>query len=183
MSDKQKLEGFWPPRGWKQFGFIKKLSAQAIFKDPVLAVITGMNYKIETVPTYNNENSKRYVYRLSIKGWDYSIQNESREYNILSFDFQERVNKLNSKKYYISNIKIKSRPIRLTQHNAQRVCVAAIFLIKKIEAGQVADFKKILRLYKLYPSQTNAFADRPMYPLDSKNCGLEFCNESFVKAD
>lgn len=148
---------FWPPRGWKRLEFVKSLKAQAIVKDPMLAIITGLHYKIEAIPGYLSNGNKTYRYHFSINGWQYSIQNESHEYSILSFDFCERLDLLAPKDNFISNIKVKSRPILLTERTATRALTAAIFLIKQIKSKKVPDYNRVLRLYKIHPNQRNLY--------------------------
>ncbi len=171
MSRHDKLGISWPPCGWDGLGFIKTLNAQAVAKDPMMATIVGLSYEIEPIPVYLKNHKKNYIYHLKIEGWKYSIQNESRGYSVLSFNFQERLNKFLPKNKFISDIRTKSRPFILNERSAQRAYMAAIFMIKQIESGQVPDYKRILRLYKIHPSQ------RSLYEIDyvredSRNCGI-----------
>ena len=157
MSNKTMQGIFWPPRGWRSLEFVKNLKAQAIAKDPMAATITGLHYKIEVIPGYLSNGDKTYRYHFSINGWQYSIQNESHEYSILSFDFCERLDLRASKDNFISNIKVKSRPILLTERNAARALTAAIFFIKQISSQKVPDYNRVLRLYKIHPNQRNLY--------------------------
>ncbi len=161
MSRHNELGNSWPPRGWDSLGFIKELNGQAIAKDPMKATITGLAYKIEPVPIYLKNNTKSYVYNLSINGWTYSIQNESHEYSVLSFNIHERLNESLSKDNFIFDIKTKSRPLLLNNRSAKRAYVAALFIMKQIVSGQVPDYNRILRLYKIHPSQ------RSLYEIDN----------------
>lgn len=160
MSRISKLDTSWPPCGWERLSDIKKLEAQAIVKDPVLAKIVGLTYKIEPIPVYLKNNRRSYIYRLSIDGWKYSIQNKSHEYSILSFDIRARANKSLSRNNFISNIKTKSQPLILNRLSAERTYNAALFMMKQIESGQVLDYNRVLRLYKIHPTQ------RSLYELD-----------------
>lgn len=181
MSRNNILGTSWPPRGWEELCHVKNLQAQALVKDPVRASIIGIHYKIDPIPVYLKNNKRSYVYHLNISGWNYSIQNESHEYQILSFYFQECFNASLSKDNFISDIKTKSRPLFLNERSATRSLMAAIFMIKQIESGQVPDYNRILRLYKIHPSQ------RSLYELDyrredSLNCGLAtYCFENAMK--
>lgn len=177
MSGLNMLGISWPPKGWEQLGFITKLNAQVVVKDPMKATIIGVHYKIEPIPVYNKEKNRSYVFHISIDGWQYSILNESREYNILSFDLIERHDSTLTKDYFLSNIKTKSRPLLLSERSAHRIYMAALFMLKKIENGQVPDFNKILRLYKIHPSQRNLY-EISYTREDSRNCGLAtYCVE------
>lgn len=162
MLRNQKLGVSWPPCGWDDFASIQNLTAQAVMKDSASSTITSMYYKIDPIPICNKDNSSGYIYHLSIDGWKYSVSDKSREYNVLSFNFSERSNKFLSKDYSISDIKINSRPFLLNKRSAQRAYTAALFMIKQIESGQVPDYKRILRLHKIHPTQ------RSLYELD--NC-------------
>jgi len=177
MSRNNNLGSSWPPRGWEQLGFVQKLSAQAIAKDPMLATIEGAYYRIEPIPVFSKDNSKAYLYRLEINGWKYSIQNESHEYKILSFMFHDKPNKTAPKEKYLSDIRTKSRPLLLNRRSASRTYMAATLMIKQILSNKVPDYERVLRLYKIHPTQ------RSLYELDyeredSLNCGLNLSGDS-----
>ena len=171
MSSNNTLGAFWPPRGWDRLSFLKKLSGQALHKDIVHATITGLYYKIDPVPVYLQNNKRSYVYRVNIEGWDYSIQNDSREYHVLSFDMSERFNKSLSKDYFISNIKTQSHSFALNQRSASRAYMAAVIMMRQIDNGQVPDYERILRLHKIHPSHRNLYVQEH-HRENSLNCGL-----------
>ena len=152
----------WPPRGWKQLGHIKKTSGQAITKDPASAQVTGLVYNIDPTPVYRDNNRHSIAYAIHIDGWEYTIHNESREYPVLSFMLQERPDPATAKNLYISNIKTKSRPVRVTERSAHRCLMAALFMMKQINGEQVPDIERVLRLYKIHPSQ------RSLYNIDNE---------------
>lgn len=169
---------FWPPRGWEQLGLIKKLEGQAILKNPAHATITGLFFKIDPVPVYLKNNQRGHVYRISVDGWSYSIYNESHEFNIISFDLADRLTRHLSKENCVSNIKIKSRPLVLNKRSAGRSYMAALLLMKQIESGIVPDYDRVLRLYKIHPSQRSLY-EQDIKRKTSLNCGLKpYCLET-----
>ena len=165
------LNNAWPPRGWQQLGLIKKLQGQAILKDPIHATITGLTFKIDPVPVSSKNNQRNHVYCISIKGWSYSILNESREFDVMSFHLAERLTKGLSKGNFIANIKTKSRSMIRTNRSVERSYMAALFLMKQIEQGIVPDYDRVLRLYKIHPSQRSLYEQDSAYST-SMHCGL-----------
>jgi len=168
----------WPPRGWEQLGDIHTTKAQAIAKDPASARVTGLSYNIEPLPVYQKNESKRvFVYAVHIDGWEYTINNESREFPILSFMLQERADSSSPKHFYMSDIKTKSRPVRLTERSAHRSLMAALLMMKQIVGGQLPDANKILRLYKIHPTQ------RSLYDIDNERHDSLYCGLPYVCID
>ncbi len=164
----------WPPCGWEQLGTIKETSAQAIVKEPASARVAGLTYNIEPLPVYQKNNKRIFVYSLQIDAWEYTIQNESREYPILSFMFQEKPEKDVPQNFYISDIKTKSRPVIVTERSAHRAMMAALFMMKQISVSQVPDAERILRLYKIHPTQ------RSLYEIDNARHDSLFCGLPYV---
>ena len=156
MMEDENLDLLWPPRGWRSLSFIQKLNGQTIFKDPRFATIEGACYQIKPISIFDKNPKKAHqktlAYRLEIKGWTYSIQNESQEFNILSFIFRERPHARFPKMHHISDIKIKSRPILLSERSASRAYMAAILMIKQIMSDKPLDYERILKLYKIHPT-------------------------------
>ena len=170
----------WPPRGWESLEFVKNLSAQAIVKDPISATIEGAYYKIEPIPTFGKNSKQIDIYHLEINGWQYSIQNESHEYKILSFMFRGHCDQSITKERLISDIRTKSRPVLLTRRSANRSYIAATLMIKQILSGKVPDYERVLRLYKIHPTQ------RSLYEMDCLchdpfNCGLPVKPKDIMK--
>jgi len=141
----------WPPNGWEVFHAIKKSCGQAVFKDPVGACVAGLTYTIEPTRIYDDEGNLVLSYAIDVQGWNYSILNESQEFPILSFHIIEREKDIRLKKPYISRLKILSRPLELTENKAHRVLLTALFLIKQIDAKNVPDYERILKLYRIHP--------------------------------
>lgn len=141
----------WPPHGWKQFEAVEKCRAQAVTKDIQTARIFGLSYIIECEPVYRLE-SHFYQHKISIEGWEYSIQNESSEYPVLSFELSDRYDLKKPKEFYIDNIKALAKPVCKEARSARRCVMASLFLIKQIQAGQVPDIDKVLSMYRLHPN-------------------------------
>lgn len=163
----------WPPQGWEQFEMIDQSYGQAILKNPISAVVTGMSYVIEPVPVIDKTNQRKYAYAVRIDGWDYNIYNESSEYSILSFTIYEKLQRDRSNKLFVSKIKTRSQSLPKTYESGKRIMNAAIFMMKKIERGDVPDFDKILRMYKVHPTQRRLYASRDYMPKHSLLCGLK----------
>lgn len=159
----------WPPRGWDIFNQIDQSYGQSLMKDPMSAKVSGLIYTIEPVPLYTETLERRYVYEVRLEGWDYNIHNESREYSILSFMLKERGDATLPKSYFVSDIRTLSRPVRLTERSAHRALMAAMFLMKQINSDSVPDVKRILRLYKIHPTQ------RSLYEIDNARTDSLFC--------
>lgn len=164
----------WPPRGWSMFHAIKRSCGQSVFKDPASATVAGLTYKIEPSSIYAPNGKLLLAYSISIEGWNYSILNESQEFPILSFQIVEKESCAKSELPYISRLKILSRSIDLTENKAQRAILTSLFLMKQIDAKNVPDYGRILRLYRIHPD----IIPRPK-PLtyterkDSLLCGLQ----------
>jgi len=143
----------WPPRGWPHFNAIKKLTGQAMSKDPKTAQIKGLNYTIEPTVVYSENNKKTISYHFRIFGWFYSIRNDSYEFPILEFDLLPRDDALNGKAPFISNVRVKGTQIALGAHldesKAHRIIMVSLFLLKQISSGNVPDFDQALSLYRL----------------------------------
>jgi hypothetical protein len=161
MSKSEFAGGAWPPRGWKKLNEISKLSGQAIIKDPQSAQVNGLSFKIEPLPVYKN-NTRTHIYSFQIDGWEYSINNDSREFPVLHFLLKEKdaVGLSNS---ILSDIKAYARPVRVTPRSSQRTLMAALLMIKQIINGQVPDAERTLKLYKIHPSQ------RSLYEIDNND--------------
>lgn len=156
----------WPPQGWDQLEHIKNSNGQSLSKDPASAMVTGLSYNIEPIPVYQKNRAANadptFVYAVQIDGWEYNIHNESREYPVLSFMLQARTDPSCPKESYLSNIKTQARPLHLTSRSARRAMIAALFIMKQINSGQVPDAERILRLYKIHPTQ------RSLYEIDNR---------------
>lgn len=148
----------WPPAGWDKLAFIKTTNGQAIAKDLTSAKVVGLSYSIEPLPIYQENTGRGTLYALQIDGWEYNIHNESREYPVLSLMLRER-NKHNiSRNNYISDIRTNAQLIRRTPRSTHRSLMAALFIIKQIKNNQVPDTDRILRLYKIHPSQRDLYS-------------------------
>lgn len=137
-------------------GKLKKIGQQPIHgesttRDSATSSIRGLNYSIEAIKNRQN------YYEVVITGWRYSIHHETHEFPILSFQCENPATFKKSKRFLFGNIKVKSRSLISTVPSSQRALMAALFLIKQIEKGQVPDANRILRLYKIHPSQHSLY--------------------------
>jgi hypothetical protein len=172
MCQSDELEEHWPPSGWRAFDAIDNSHAQTVIKDPASSLIMGFSYDVKPVQIYRTGTGKPFfAYEVSIIGWEYNILNESREYSILSFVMKDRLDHQTPSNFLISDIKVRARPLKLTQRSAHRALAAAIFMMKQIKAGNALDVGRILRLYKIHPSQRSLY-DIDNQRQDSLYCGL-----------
>ncbi len=171
----------WPPKGWKAFNEIDQTYGQAILKNPVSAVVTGLSYVIEPIPVYKSSVRGHY-YAVNITGWDYNIYNESCEYPVLSFIFHDKPDSKTPKHYYMSELKTQAQSLHLTERSAHRMYMAALFLMKQIGSGQVPDVERILKLYKIHPSQRDAYKINSERS-DSLFCGLPNIEDNLSKKE
>lgn len=167
----------WPPRGWEQLRHIKKTTGQSVTKDPALARVAGLAYAIEPIPFYKGKKIRSIVYSIEITGWEYTIHNDSREFPVLSFLLQERPDRSAPKDFYISDLKTMAHPIRITERSVHRALMAASFMIKQINGDKVPNIGKILRLYKIHPSQ------RSLYDIDNARSDSLYCGLPYIMGD
>lgn len=139
----------WPPIGWKHFSSIKKSCGQALNKDPKTATIVGLSYKIEANPVRLDSENLSYVYSVVVDGWAYSIQNDSQEYPIMSFNLLSRPEDAGQKLPYLSNLRIMGDVFSLNESKAHRAIMAALFFIKQIDREHAPDYERVLKLYRL----------------------------------
>ncbi len=157
LLDKSEVE--WPPRGWIQLDKIKKLSAHILVKDPVFGRISGLSYKIQSTPVISKKKKNKFLYHFQIDGWEYDINNTSREFPILSFDVKEKIHEQKNC-FLLLNIRSSGRPLKTTQIISHRVLSAALHFIREIDNGNAPDFRNTLLLYKVHPSQKELYSHR-----------------------
>ncbi len=165
----------WPPAGWPQFGAITAPSGQSVAKDIARARIFGLQYSIESVSLFKN-NEKFFRHDINIQGWEYSILNESIEYPVLSFSLLDRFDLSLPRECFLTDIRTYASHIPHTRRSANRALSAALFLIKQIEKGAVPDINRVLRIYKIHPNQAFLYRNDRMLETDLKaafDIGLE----------
>lgn len=142
----------WPPKGWNQFSVIKSCAGQAIGKDIGKARIYGLHYSIESSPVLK-DNRKIFNHHIVLTGWEYSILNESIEYPVLSFSLMDRFAPDLPIEHFLSDIRTYDSLIPTTKRSGARALRAALFLMKQVADGMVPDVNRVLRTYKLHPTQ------------------------------
>jgi len=142
----------WPPAGWSQFASIQSSAGQSVVKDIGTGRIFGLQYSIDSVPLFKNE-TKLFRHDVRIDGWEYSILNESAEYSVLSFSLLDRFDLSLPRECFVTDIRTYAAGIAHTRRSAARAVSAALFLIRQINRGQVPDLDRVLRIYKLHPTQ------------------------------
>ena len=157
MSRNEFLDSSWPVTGFDKLGTRKQFAGQASEKDAVTSSIKGLSYLVR--PHGRDKNS----YDVTIKGWRYSVRNETIEFPILSFSCLNPFESKKSKQFVLQDIKVNARPLIINERSSQRSLMAAIFIMRHIEKGQVPDTNRILRLYKVHPSQHSLYemSERP----------------------
>lgn len=145
-------EGVWPPRGWTSLGGVKQLSGQSLAKDIDTARVRGLVYRIVSDPIQTTDEHF-YIHRVRIDGWEYTIQNDSSEFPILSFSLMDRFDDNIPEEYYVSAIKTMSCPVELSERTVRRTMSLFRFLIRQIDNGVVPDVDRVMRMYRLHPLQ------------------------------
>ncbi len=145
-------DGVWPPNGWTSLGGVKKLSGQSLVKDPQTARMRGMIYRIVSDPI-QSPGENFYIHRVRVDGWEYTIQNDSSEFPILSFSVMDRFDENIPEEYYVSSIKMMSCPVELSEKTVSRTISLFRFLVRQIDNGTVPDIDRVMRVYRLHPLQ------------------------------
>lgn len=169
MSKSRIVDFAWPPRCWQSLKNIRNLSGQAIVKNPASAQVYGLSYLIEPIPVRRHDGISEYIYHFHIEGWEYSIQNESREFPVMSFLLSEKTSMGFINSPLLSDIKIFSRKIQTNKQLAKRTMLAAYFIMKQISNGIVPDVDRALKLYKMHPLQKShdkIMASQKCYVID-----------------
>lgn len=159
MSNLDKTEFIWPPRGWMQLKKVENLSGSVIVKDPVFAKVSSLFYEITPTPVISKRNQNKFSYYFQIDGWEYDINNNSREFPVLSFVVKERVSHLTNH-FLLSEIKSNGRPMKSTQIISHRILMAAIHFIREIDKGNAPAVRDTLLLYKVHPCQKRLYSER-----------------------
>lgn len=134
----------WAARGWRGFQGIEHPEKSATRADTRDASILGMNYSLHLC---NEKGAEKIMLRLD--SWRYDQQGETTDLPILEMIFDER--RFSSPATALESLKIMARPVRLADGVAARAVNTALFLIHQINAGQVADYERILELHRLHP--------------------------------
>ena len=151
MSRNDFLDSSLSVKGFDKLGTHKNFAGQASEKDAITSSIKGLSYSVRA--HIDDKNS----YDIEIKGWRYSVQNETREFPVLSFSCTNPFDGKKSKKFLLRDIKVKARALITNERSSQHGLMAALFIIKQIEKGYVPDTNRILRLYKIHPSQHSLY--------------------------
>lgn len=147
----------WPPRGWEGFGATQRASGQAIVKNPSEAKITGIQYSINPVPRAGSRDEDcSFLYAVEFVAWEYTIYNNSQEFPIISFVLKEQYAPNNNHRLSIDDVKIQAQNIKITDEIAERVMMASLYFIRQVENGNVPDWARILRFYRLAPARALA---------------------------
>ena len=155
----------WPPAGWPQFKTIEKSCGQSLAKDAAKARIYGLQYRIDSVSLFKDQ-TKYLRHDVFVDGWEYSILNESIEYPVLSFSLMDRFDNTLPQECFISDIRTYASAIPHTRASANRCVSAGIFLINQVANGHVPDVNRVLRVYKLHPTQAFLYSRTKRLDLD-----------------
>ncbi len=167
MGRFESINILWPPVGWRQFSCIESSEGQALAKDVAKARIYGLQYEIDSHPLFKND-TKLFRHDIRIKGWEYSILNESTEYPVLSFSLLDRFDMNLPRECFVTDIRAYDTPVAHTRLSANRAVSASLFYIRQIMAGNVPDANRVLLSYKLHPVQTFQYRHDRLLELDLK---------------
>lgn len=123
-----------------------------MMKDANSARVRGLSFKITSDPLFVMGQSY-HVHRLCIDAWEYTIQNDSMEFPVLSMRIADRFDANIPEEFFVSDIKALSCPVDLTEKSVRRSLQLARFLVRQIQKGFVPDTDKSLRMYRLHPVQ------------------------------
>ncbi len=127
------------------FGPVPEASGSALYRHPGEGRLFGLSYDVRP------DDKDIYWYRLRIEAWTYGVQDDALVLPVMSFVFQPDGGggPLHCR---VGDLKIMSRPMADDTHTGARALSVALFFINQINAGQVPNCEKILKLHGLYPS-------------------------------
>ncbi len=155
MSGKNLPDSSKSPIDIGQLGHTHSHHGKAVETDPISSSIRGLSYSI--VASSNPLHKGEKTFTLQIKGWRYGVDHASTDFAVLSFDFCLPFKARKNSASFMSNIKVNARGLKVTERSAHRSFMAALFIIKQIEKGQVPETSRVLRLYKIHPSQHSLY--------------------------
>jgi hypothetical protein len=126
------------------FGPVPEASGSALYRHPGEGRLFGLSYDVRP-------EGDTFWFRVKIEAWTYGVQADSLALPIMSFIFQPDGSggPLHCR---VGDLKIMSRPLADDTHTGARALSVALFFINQINAGQVPNCEKILKLHGLYPS-------------------------------
>lgn len=145
-------EHAWPPRGWPALKRFKRHNGQSLIKDPQTARVRGLNYTISS-DRLHVPGGDLYIHHICVGGWEYTIQNDSDEFSVLSLDIMDRLDDTLPELYYMSNVKALSQSVVLDERSAGRTLNLLKTILYQVNNGLVPDIDHMMRLYRLHPIQ------------------------------
>lgn len=170
----------WPPKGWGQFARVQASSGQSLAKDIGRARIFGLQYTIESIPLFK-DNEKFFRHDIRIIGWEYSILNESTEYPVLSCSVMDKFDESLPQECFITDIRSYDTSVPHTRRSANKAVSAALFLIRQIEGGNVPDVNRVLRTYKIHPNQTFLYRNDRLLEPDLRHAFMSGQGKSYSR--
>ena len=160
MIDRTAPRCAWPPAGWPNLYQIDSPSGQAVTKNMTDGKLLGHAYSIVSVPLFRADQ-RLYRHDIAIEGWEYTIQEDSTEYPILSLSLYDRFDLREPREHFISDIKTPAGTLRKSPRSARHALNAALFLIRQISGGFICDYERVLKIYGLLPRPGNMMPETP----------------------
>ena len=162
----------WPPLGWPQLAKFSETTGQAVVKTPAHGKIFGLQYNIESVALFKDA-VRLFRHDIQITGWEYSIHHESTEYPVLRVSLLDRFDPMLARDHFVTDIRAYDSFIPHHPRSISRALSAIHFLIRKIEDNEVPDVGRVLRVYKLHPSQSFLYRESGLRESDLKTAFVQ----------
>jgi hypothetical protein len=122
---------------------VPEASGSALYRHTGEGRLFGLSYDVRP-------EGDTFWYALRIEAWTYGVQDDALSLPVMSFLFQPDGSggPLHCR---VGGLKIMSRPMADDPHTGARALSVALFFINQINAGQVPNCEKILKLHGLYP--------------------------------
>lgn len=150
MPDTIRGDYAWPPENLPGFSAVPATSGSATRRNPRDSLLYGLSYAIKPVPRKGGGVQDGF-YALRIEAWTYGVQNESMSVPVMDFTFSPACEK--GAVASVGELKILARAVEDDGFSGARAMSVALFFINQINAGQVPDYERILKLHALYPQK------------------------------
>lgn len=145
--------GVWPPACVRHCEILNTSKRQSVSKDTSQKKIVGLSYAIDPVMNVTDTCHHKYIFYVSIKGWEYDTKQSNIEFPILKFNVSTQcdgfLNKTSVSEYYINGGHVECHAKK-----SERVLMASAFFVRQINNNRVPDWERILNFYRLMPMNT-----------------------------
>ncbi len=131
------------------FSGVSQERGASVFSDKEASKLSGLSYEIRP--------EKSSLYQIHIDSWQYDIHNGPQGRPVLEFVFQGLPDPAKEPEKSVRSLKTLGCPIIRTERSILRAAMATVFFINQVLARQVPDAEKILRMYRIHPSQNRLY--------------------------